>query len=291
MSATMRAALVLSLAALATCIPAREEPQAVLSSHSVSDTPYSYDEPDVDVFDLAKASELAIAAGSARTLEKKIDLTPMDSLALCNDGTAAQYYYSPATDPASTHLWVIQQAGGGWCYDKASCEKRGGQNRTSNNQYHLTTNKMNPESFSAPAGSILNAVGSRFENANVIQLPYCTSDGYVGDTDTSDACIKSADGKCTDKTFQFRGRRVVTALINSLAHNFGLAAHGSQGEPPVLIYSGCSAGGRGAMHNFNRVAEQVPPRAPTRASVHAPARRVEKPPRLLPDLTCVRSSD
>ena len=84
----------------------------------------------------------------------------------------------------------------------------------------------------------------------------------------------------------FRGRAVVEAVFDSLRRTHGLgqpatpgAASGQPGERPagergaqksteervaqkgteehVVLYAGCSAGGRGVLHNLNRVAAQL----------------------------------
>ena len=103
------------------------------------------------------------------------------------------------------------------------------------------------------AGSILSATGTQFASANVVYLRYCTSDGYIGDVAASAAT----------SNMHFRGRWVVSATIAALQQKHGL---GSSAKPAVVIYSGCSAGGRGVMHNLNYVQDQVASIAGTAAT-------------------------
>lgn len=51
-----------------------------------------------------------------------ISLSSTDSLALCNDGTAGGYYFSPS--PTSKNIFLIHLPGGAQCYDEESCQKR-----------------------------------------------------------------------------------------------------------------------------------------------------------------------
>lgn len=88
------------------------------------------------------------------------------------------------------------------------------------------------------------AAGTQFAKANVVYLKYCTSDGYIGD-----AAASAATGNMA-----FRGRQVVAATIAALRTNHGFGASTTtvvrgnasvrvSQPPPVMIYSGCSAGG------------------------------------------------
>ena len=150
-------------------------------------------------------------------------------LAVCNDGSPAGLYFAAATSDQQNDVWIVQQQGGGWCWDAPSCKKRlekGGS---------LVSSEGWASSLSAKAGSILAATGTDFEFANKAYLKYCTSDGYVGNATAYES--------------EFRGHEVVLAMVDRLVQK-GLGASGDS----TLIYSGCSAGGRGVMHNLNRIA-------------------------------------
>ena len=72
--------------------------------------------------------------------------------------------------------------------------------------------------------------------ANKAFVTYCSSDAWVGDG--------------ANYGFQFRGQRIVSAVLASFVQKQGMgAAPGHR-----LIFGGCSAGGRGAAFNIDYVA-------------------------------------
>jgi O-palmitoleoyl-L-serine hydrolase len=145
--------------------------------------------------------------------------------AICNDGSPSGLYFTPG-DAAQKDIWVVQLQGGGWCWDAATCAARTGD---------LTSSKGWKPSMVPAKGSILAADGTDWASANRAYQAYCTSDGYVGDG--------SAGG------MHFRGHAVVLAMLDALRAK-GMGASGNS----TLLFSGCSAGGRGVMHNLNRAA-------------------------------------
>lgn len=78
-------------------------------------------------------------------------------------------------------------------------------------------------------------------NANLVYLKYCTSDGWIG----------ASDAPFSDFSFQLQGRAYVDAAFKTLASDFGF---GSAADTQ-LLFSGCSAGARGALFNTYRVAK------------------------------------
>lgn len=148
--------------------------------------------------------------------------------AICNDGTQSGYYFLPS--PSGSTTWIIHQEGGGWCYDSSSCSKRSSDQKSSK-AWAATYN----------AAGIFESTDPRFRDANLVYVGYCTSDAYAGTVDTSSV------------GFAFRGRAVVTAVIDDLVTNRGL---GNVSGTHVL-YGGCSAGARGAMFNTDDVWAQL----------------------------------
>eukprot|EP00047_Mylnosiga_fluctuans_P008216 m.257700 g.257700 ORF g.257700 m.257700 type:complete len:383 (-) comp21013_c0_seq1:57-1205(-) len=147
--------------------------------------------------------------------------------ARCNDGTMSGYYFHAGS---STNTWIIQQQGGGWCFDERSCKDR-------LNTPDLVSSKEWKEQITISDG-VFNSSDPRLHMANMVYVQYCTSDAYIGNTSE------------TSFGFQFRGRAVVDAVFSSLIH-----AHGLGSSPDTtVIYSGCSAGARGALFNTNHVA-------------------------------------
>ena len=85
---------------------------------------------------------------------------------------------------------------------------------------------------------------SPFATANRAYVKYCSSDLWSGDVGASTATFN----------FDFRGSRIVAAVIDSLVANHGMGSvPGSR-----LLFGGCSAGAIGAMNNLDSVALQVP---------------------------------
>lgn len=76
-------------------------------------------------------------------------------------------------------------------------------------------------------------VGSPFEKANLVFIPYCSSDAHMGQTE---ALINvTGDGK---QVVYFHGRSLAVRTVQTL---IGLK------ENQSLIFGGLSAGGRGSM--------------------------------------------
>ena len=92
-------------------------------------------------------------------------------------------------------------------------------------------------------GGIMNASAPLLRDANLVYLAYCTSDAWIGD----------AARPFSSLDFRFRGREYIDATLATLAADFGFGATaGTQ-----LLWTGCSAGARGALFNTYRVAERV----------------------------------
>lgn len=85
-----------------------------------------------------------------------------------------------------------------------------------------------------------------FASANMVFVKYCSSDSWFGDAPASPATYGYA----------FRGARIVSAVIGALTQYNGL---GASGQAERLLFSGCSAGGRGALVNLDTVAALAPP--------------------------------
>ncbi|KAJ8609818.1 hypothetical protein CTAYLR_008115 [Chrysophaeum taylorii] len=155
-----------------------------------------------------------------------------DPLAVCNDGSPASYYFREG----SAKKWLVYLAGGGECWDEVSCEMR--ENGTAYPYHDCATSSVESPCFMSskdyPAAcnktGIFSANASEnpaLAGATVAYLPYCTSDAHVGD---------AAFGR-----WQFRGRRVVAALVRDL-ESLGMGREGT-----TVVFGGGSAGARGAM--------------------------------------------
>ena len=146
--------------------------------------------------------------------------------AVCNDGSRSGLYFAPAAD-ANSDVWVVQLQGGGWCWNQKSCAAR---------KSDMVSSKDWPQSMTPDSGSILDANGTDYANANKVYQRYCTSDGYIG----------NATASAATSGLHFQGHAVVNALLQTLVGK-GMG----RSRNATLILSGCSAGGRGVMHNTN----------------------------------------
>lgn len=176
----------------------------------------------------------------------RMPLNALDALAVCNDGTEASYYFK---DNGNRKLWVVYLAGGGWCYDEESCAGR--FNGTSYPHHDCSNSSsaspcfMSSKDYREVCGktgmfdaSTADGEQSAVASANKIYVPYCSSDGHMGDAEFGG--------------FQFRGARIARAVIKDLLANHGLGSEGA-----TLLFGGGSAGGRGAMVLLDEMAETL----------------------------------
>ncbi len=164
----------------------------------------------------------------------RYNLTEIDERAVCNDGSSAVLYTTKSNFKLiDTDYWVLFLEGGYWCYDSASCEERW------RDAPHYMTSTDKPERMTF-SGFLNDNHNIYPKNAHVSYISYCTSDAYIGDF-----TYKTDNGL----DLQFRGNRVTLAAIKFLTER-GL---GRSGTPQTLLFSGCSAGGRGASLQLEQV--------------------------------------
>jgi len=182
-------------------------------------------------------------AGATETLKRE-GLATIDKHALCNDGTEASYYIK---DNGNPDLWIVYLAGGGWCYDRDSCVQRFNgteyPHHDCSNSSEASPCFMSSKDFPDTCGKTgvfdTNSSRTPLHNANKIYVPYCSSDGHMGDGEFAG--------------FQFRGARIARSVISSLKAKYGLGKKGS-----TLIFGGGSAGGRGAMVLLDEISQTLP---------------------------------
>jgi len=170
----------------------------------------------------------AVALAASHELKLVLFDNTVYPKAVCNDGSPAGYYFKPSD--SGSNVWVVHQQGGGWCYDQASCAARTG---------NLISSKGWKSSITMDG--LLNATDPRLFNANLVFLPYCSSDAWIG----------AADSKTVGFPFTFNmlGTSIVDATFAELVGKQGLG-HSAGAQ---LLYSGCSAGARGVLFNLPRV--------------------------------------
>jgi hypothetical protein len=168
--------------------------------------------------------------------------------AVCNDGTPAGYYLiKDIADDSGFQLqdnrWLLFLEGGGWCWDEVSCVQR--QSIYPN----LISSKTWKPTRAYTGIFSQDPTKSPLATASKVFVPYCSSDGWVGDAGADSSTAK----------MHFRGQAIIKAVLSDLtrSHSFGLA--GSPGDVTQLFLSGCSAGARGALFNLDYIPNLVPP--------------------------------
>ena len=126
-----------------------------------------------------------------------------------------------------------------FCWDQSSCNMR-----YATHDYYMSSIKK-PWSYDFAQGGIFATDGSSpWGTANRVYVKYCSSDLWSGDVPASAATFG----------FEFRGSRIVAAVMQDLMQRHGLGS--KQGTR--LLFGGCSAGAIGAMNNLEAVAEAMP---------------------------------
>jgi len=178
-------------------------------------------------------------AAATRFLQRE-SLTEVDPLAVCNDGTGAAFYMQ---ENASSNDWLVYLAGGGWCYDLESCEGRFNGSLFPHQACSSSTQSkpcfMSSKDYPPACGK--TGIFDVHEQSplhawNLVYVPYCTSDAFMGDG--------------TFGSWQFRGARVVRAVLKKLK---GRLESGKR-----ILFGGGSAGGRGAMVFLDEVSHAFP---------------------------------
>ncbi|KAK2166452.1 hypothetical protein LSH36_39g12014 [Paralvinella palmiformis] len=158
--------------------------------------------------------------------------------AVCSDGTPAAYYRSPRDkdDAHAPDNYVIFLEGGGYCHDVNACDWR------CQMAPHLCTT---PESETIQNSGILSddaGINPYFHGYFKVDLPYCTSDMYVG----------RRFGSELTKGHHFQGHRVLTAMIQSLIADVRID------KAKRILFGGSSAGGAGVAFNCDYMKSLLP---------------------------------
>ncbi|XP_045769611.1 palmitoleoyl-protein carboxylesterase NOTUM [Maniola jurtina] len=141
---------------------------------------------------------------------------------ICNDGSPAGYYIRRGSN---NHHWVVYLEGGGYCWDKASCDARW-RRRPS-----LMSSTRWPRARRAPALLSSDPQANPIWHAsNHVLLPYCSSDMWAG--------TRTNRHSSSNSSFAFAGCYIVRSVLDELL-KIGLAGR--------LLLVGSSAGGTGVM--------------------------------------------
>ena len=135
---------------------------------------HSDEEDSEDEAYFAYDSDPALGSGGRHSLA--LHMLPNDLYpdAVCNDGTAAGFYYRKGGSDDSGFLiedprWLVFLQGGGWCWDEESCEQRKGIYPNLMSSKTWTKNKALSGIFSH------DALSSPLATASKVFVPYCSS--------------------------------------------------------------------------------------------------------------------
>ncbi|XP_041350935.1 palmitoleoyl-protein carboxylesterase NOTUM-like [Gigantopelta aegis] len=154
----------------------------------------------------------------------------------CNDGSPAGYYIRKSHGSSK---WLVFLEGGWYCFDKTSCRQR----FRMMNEY-MSSRKWPRHRKGSGIMSWDPEENPYYFHANMVIIPYCSSDSWSG--------TKNASSR---EEFSFMGSLILEEVIKELMRK-GLR------NAQKLLLLGSSAGGIGVLINLDRVAEVVHMRAP-----------------------------
>ncbi|KAK5617906.1 Palmitoleoyl-protein carboxylesterase notum1a [Crenichthys baileyi] len=169
---------------------------------------------------------------SAQKLQQDMKLHLLKNVSVtCNDGSPAGYYIK---ESKGSRRWLLFLEGGWYCFSKQTC----------NSRYETMRSLMSSTKWpqSRRGTGILSAEpeeNPHWWNANMVFIPYCSSDVWSG-----------ATPKTGQSDYAFMGSLIIKEVVAELLTK-GLD------KAKVLLLAGSSAGGTGVLLNVDQVAEQM----------------------------------
>lgn len=169
---------------------------------------------------------------SAQKLDQDMKLNFLKNESVtCNDGSPAGYYLKQSK---GSKRWLLFLEGGWYCFSKQTCNSRYETMRRlmSSTKWPATrtgTGILSPQPEENP----------HWWNANMVFIPYCSSDVWSGTTSKSE-----------HSEYAFMGSLIIQEVVNELLTK-GL------NNAKVLLLAGSSAGGTGVLLNVDNVLEQL----------------------------------
>ncbi|XP_053712558.1 palmitoleoyl-protein carboxylesterase notum1a-like [Synchiropus splendidus] len=169
---------------------------------------------------------------SAQKLDQDMKLNLLRNASVtCNDGSPAGYYIR---ESKGSKRWLLFLEGGWYCFNRPTCDSR----------YETMRRLMSSAKWprSKKGTGILSPQpeeNPHWWNANMVFIPYCSSDVWSG------ATPKSVDGH-----YAFMGSLIIKEVVKELLSK-GLD------HAKVLLLAGSSAGGTGVLLNVDQVAKQL----------------------------------
>ncbi|XP_059684244.1 palmitoleoyl-protein carboxylesterase NOTUM [Gavia stellata] len=212
---------------------ARERGEAAAAAAESFPLDFTAVEGNMDSF-MAQVKSLAqsLYPCSAQALPHDLRLHLLHNASVtCNDGSPAGYYLK---ESKGSRRWLLFLEGGWYCFNRENCDTR----------YDTMRRLMSSREW--PATRVGTGILSsqpeenpHWWNANMVFIPYCSSDVWSG-----------ASSKSEKSEYAFMGALIIQEVIKELVGK-GL------GTAKVLLLAGSSAGGTGVLLNVDRVAEQL----------------------------------
>ena len=228
-------------------------------------------EPIALVLTCAKEGSVGGLAGGVDLTRYTID-TKVYPEAVCNDGTAAIFYYGPYSGAENRTKWLIFLQGGGSCIDGQNCAERW---CNINTNYGFDKMSSSASKSSIRGGGFLSPEArNKFGTWNRVLVYYCSSDTWAG-TKTTTLQATLGNGAPRQYEMYFKGSRIVDAVIDTLRyaaassrrravpHGAGVSAPAATGAWPDLddathvIFAGSSGGGNGVRNNVDRIGAKL----------------------------------
>jgi hypothetical protein len=180
-----------------------------------------------------------LAAHAAYLKWETVEL-PASSGASCGNGTPYRFFVNRSPFTTKT---VVMYEGGGACWEKATCENKGGVLLSAANPDGIPANYMQDWNRQAHLGLVtpftarvdpLTSVQT--QSWNIVYVPYCTGDVHTGNK------VTTYSDDSGSVAWYHRGGVNAKAVTSWMAANLP--------KPEVLLLTGFSAGGTGSTANF-----------------------------------------
>ncbi|KAM6972531.1 inactive palmitoleoyl-protein carboxylesterase notum1b [Aplochiton taeniatus] len=179
---------------------------------------------------------------SAQKLDQDMRLHFVNNASVtCNDGSPAGYYFK---ESKGSKRWLLFLEGGWYCFNKQNCDSR-----FETRPQLMSSSKWPRTRTGTGILSSQPEENPHWWNANIVFIPYCSSDVWSG-----------ATAKSNHSDYAFMGSLIIEEVVNDLLSK-GLD------KAKVLLLAGSSAGGTGVLLNVDRVAEQLEARGLPRIHV------------------------
>ncbi|CAH1799058.1 unnamed protein product [Owenia fusiformis] len=189
------------------------------------------------VFKLIKQIATAMHHCGINENNKEMERTYLTNTSVtCNDGSRAGYYIRKS---AKSTRWIVFLEGGWCCFDRNSCH-----GRWINMKGYMSSLKWPKTKKGKGILSWNPEENPEFFHANMVYVPYCSSDSWSGNLKAE----KKGD-------FSFMGSLIVEEVIKDLL------PHGLQHAKKLLL-TGSSAGGTGVLVNLDKIADMLKKVAP-----------------------------